>query len=149
MFCPKCGTQNVEGAQFCVNCGTQLSFGTTPGANPYQGSQSGLQKNVSALLCYVLGWITGIIFLIIEKDRFVRFHAMQSIISFGAITIISIILSALLPLGLWRIMAVYTILNTLVTLLSLFIWIFMMIKAYQGQWYKLPIVGDMAEKFVK
>lgn len=179
MYCQKCGAINDDNAQFCINCGSQLNAGTSQGFGPnanmgqpssnmgqYQnpgqysnmgqypnmgqnpGSQSGAQKNVSALLCYVLGWITGIIFLVIEKDRFVRFHAMQSIFAFGGLTIVSIVISVLRSL-LWRVGLVFSLVSTLISILSLVIWILMMIKAYQGQWYKLPLVGDMAEKYVK
>jgi uncharacterized membrane protein len=100
---------------------------------------TGLQENVAGLLCYVLGWVTGIVFLILEKDnRFVRFHATQSIITFGAITVVQIILSFIPVVG--------GILGWVVWLLSLVLWIILMVKAYQGQMYKLPVAGDIAEK---
>jgi uncharacterized membrane protein len=102
-------------------------------------TSTGLQQNVAGLLCYVLGWVTGIVFLILEKDnRFVRFHAMQSIVTFGAITVVQIILSFIPVVG--------GVLGWVVWLLSLVLWIILMVKAYQGQMYKLPVAGDIAEK---
>ena len=99
----------------------------------------GLEPNIAGLLCYVLGWISGLVFILIEKEnKFVRFHAMQSIIVFGAITIISIIVSFIPFIG--------TIISWLLSVLALVLWIVLMIKAYQGNMYKLPIAGDLAEK---
>lgn len=103
---------------------------------------SGLQENIAGLLCYVLGWITGIIFLIIEKEnKFVRFHAWQSIFVFGAYTILVIILN-FIPIVGW-------ILSVLLGILAFILWVVLMYKAYQGQLYKLPVAGDIAENQVK
>jgi uncharacterized membrane protein len=99
----------------------------------------GMEENVASLLCYVLGWITGIIFFLVEKEnKTVRFHAMQSIVVFGAITIMSIALGWIPLLG--------YIISGLLGIIALGLWIFLMIKAYQGEKYKLPIAGDIAEK---
>jgi uncharacterized membrane protein len=105
-------------------------------------TSTGLKQNLAGLLCYVLGWVTGIVFLIIEKDsQFVRFHAFQSIITFGAITIVQIILSFIPVVG-W-------IFGYLVWALTLILWIILMVNAYQGKKYKLPIAGDIAERLSK
>lgn len=102
-------------------------------------TSTGMEPNVAGLLCYVLGWITGLIFYLVEKDnKFVRFHAMQSIVVFGALTVVSIILSVIPLIG-W-------IISWLLWILALVLWIVLMVKAYQNQWYKLPIAGDFAEK---
>jgi uncharacterized membrane protein len=102
----------------------------------------GLEPNFAGLLCYVLGWVTGIIFFVLEKeDKFVRFHAMQSIIVFGAITVAGIILNFIPFIG-W-------ILGWLLSLLGVILWIILMVKAYQGEQFKLPWAGDIAEKQVK
>ena len=104
-------------------------------------SSTGLQENVAGLLCYVLGWITGLIFFLIEKDsKFVKFHAMQSIVTFGAIAVAAIILNWIPVIG--------QVLGGLLGLLGLVLWIILMIKAYQMQWFKLPWAGDIAEKMV-
>lgn len=100
-------------------------------------SGTGLPRNTAAALTYVLGWITGIIFLLIEKDKFVRFHAMQSIITFGLLTIISFV-----PVIGW-------ILSPLVMILGFVLWLILIFKAYQGEEFKLPWIGDFAQKQVR
>lgn len=105
-----------------------------------QGKTSmGLTPNLAGLLCYLGGWITGIIFFVMEKEnQFVRFHAMQSIVTSGAITVVYIVLSFIPLLG-WILMG-------LLGIVSFVLWLVLMLKAYQGQRYKLPFLGDFAEK---
>ncbi len=89
VFCAKCGAEITGGAQFCPKCGAP----SAPGASR-PGSTINLDPNVAGLLCYLVGWITGLIFYLMEKEnKFVRFHAMQSIVVFGALSVASIILS--------------------------------------------------------
>ncbi len=95
---------------------------------------TGLPKNTAAALSYVLGWITGIVFLLLEKDPFVRFHAMQSIIVFGGLMILS-----LLPVVGW-------ILSPLVMIGGFILWLVLIFKAYQGEEFMLPVVGEFAKK---
>ena len=108
-------------------------------------TSTGIQPNVAALLSYLLGWVTGLIFFLIEKDnKFVRFHAMQSMVVFGGLTVFNIVLSMLLS-----ILGIYFglfFLFRLVWLAALVLWIVLMIKAYQGEKFKLPVAGDIAEK---
>jgi len=100
-------------------------------------SSTGLEENVAGFFCYLLGFITGIIFLAVEKkSSFVKFHAMQSTITFLGLFIISIILGFIPIIGL----LVYPI-----WILSLILWLILMVKALQGKRYSLPIVGKMAE----
>lgn len=102
-------------------------------------TSTGMQANVAALLSYVLGWITGLIFYLIEKEnKFVRFHAMQSIVVSAALTILSIIL-VFIPIVGW-------IALPLLNIAGIILWILLMVKAYQGEMFKLPIAGDIAEK---
>jgi uncharacterized membrane protein len=104
-------------------------------------SSTGLEENVAGFFCYLLGFITGIIFLVVEKkSSFVKFHAMQSTITFLSLFIISFILGFIPVLGL----LVYPI-----WILSLILWLLLMIKALQGERYSLPIVGKMAEEKTK
>ncbi len=99
-------------------------------------TSTGLAENVAGLLCYVLGWISGLVFLLIEKDnKFVRFHSRQSIIVFGILSLASIILSWVPFVG-W-----------LIWVLGLVLWIVLMVKAFQGELYKLPWAGNLAEKW--
>ncbi|NPA38282.1 MAG: hypothetical protein GXN99_00625 [Candidatus Nanohaloarchaeota archaeon] len=105
----------------------------------HEKTKLGLDENVEGALAYLLGIITGILFLLLEpKNKFVRFHALQSIFLFGGLFVLSIIASFIPVIPL----------NALISLLSLILWIFMMVKAYQGEMYKLPVVGDLAEKYV-
>lgn len=102
-------------------------------------SSTGLDENVAGLICYLGTIVTGIIFFLIEKDsRFVRFHALQSLIAFGALGVLWMILSRIPFLG-W-------IFSIMIWLVYVALWIIMMYKAYQGEMFKLPIVGDIAEK---
>lgn len=99
----------------------------------------GMQANAAALLSYALGWVTGLIFYLIEKEnQFVRFHAFQSIVVFGVLTAAHIVLMAIPVFG-WLLLPVLYILQVV-------LWIVLMIKAYQGEKIKLPVAGDMAEK---
>lgn len=103
-------------------------------------TSTGLEQNVAAGLCYVFGWLSGLIFILVEKeDQDVRFHAMQSIIIFGGINLIHIALSISL-IGIPLI--------PLVGLIGVVLWIFLMVKGFQGEKYKLPMVGDLAEKWL-
>jgi len=103
-----------------------------------QASSTGLDENVAGFLCYLLGFITGIVFLVVEKkSRFVKFHAMQSTITFLSLFVITIIIGWIPIIGL----LVY-----LIWILSLILWLILMIKALRGERYSLPIVGKMAEE---
>jgi len=143
MFCPKCGTENVESSRFCHNCGEALA----PGVSKSTGSSTGLEANIAGLLCYVLGWITGLIFLLLEKEnKFIRFHAIQSIVIFGAFTVLWIVFSILMAIPF--IGAVFWLLNILSGILAFVLWIVLMVKAYQSERYKLPLAGDIAERYI-
>ena len=135
-FCANCGSE-VQG-QFCGSCGQRVDAPAGPAAG-------GMTDNVAALLCYPLGFITGIIFLAVapyNRSRFVRFHAFQSIflsIAWAAVAVIlSILGSATLDISFGLLF--------LVRLAFLAATILLMVKAYQGERFKLPIIGDLAEK---
>ena len=103
-----------------------------------------MQPNVAALLSYLLGFVTGLIFYLIEKDnKFVRFHAMQSIVVFGALFALHIITIFVLFFMPW--MLRYFI-SMIISLTAFILWIVLMIKAYQGEYFKLPVAGDIAEQ---
>jgi uncharacterized membrane protein len=98
-----------------------------------------IKPNVAGLLCYLVGWVTGLIFLIIEKEsKFVRFHAIQSIAAYVVLFVIYLIF--------WFIPIIGWIINIFVGIAMFVLWIVLMYKAYQGEKFKLPIVGDFAEK---
>lgn len=101
----------------------------------------GLTENVEALLCYVLGWLTGAVFLLLEKDNlFVRFHAMQSLVVFLALFLLGLFAGVIPIIG--------TLISILIFPVSIVLWVLLMFKAYQGEKYKLPWVGDFADSKV-
>ena len=98
-------------------------------------SSTRMSPNVAGVLCYVLGWATGIVFVLWEKkSKFVKFHAWQSIMTFGALTVASLIMSPI------------PILNYLIYCLSFVLWLILMIQAGRGEMWKVPLVGDWAER---
>ena len=134
-FCPKCGAQIADGA-ICERCagGGQANV---PVAQVATGG--GLEDNVAGALAYVT-IIPAIVFLVLEpynRKRFIRFHAFQSIIVFIALVVVRIGLS-FLPF--------ISILWTIVDLGFFVVLVMMALKAYQGQMFKLPVIGDLAEK---
>jgi len=105
------------------------------------GSSTGLAPNVAGLLCYVGGWISGIIFLVLEqKNRWVRFHAAQSIVVFGIITVAGIALGWIPIVG--------DAFAWIISVVGFILWIILMVKAYNGERYRLPWSGDIAEKMI-
>jgi uncharacterized membrane protein len=122
-------------------------------------SSTGLDENIAALLSYIFGWVSGLIFFLIEKNsRLVRFHAMQAILLGATAAVGAIVLWVLWILVTVVLAQIADILGTLAGLvIGLLIfafylavlvgWIVCLIKSYQGQYYKLPILGNFAEKF--
>ncbi|OFV95988.1 MAG: hypothetical protein A3F68_01330 [Acidobacteria bacterium RIFCSPLOWO2_12_FULL_54_10] len=106
-----------------------------------------MQENVAGLLCYVVGWVTGLIFFLIDKRPNVRFHAMQSIIAFGALNVLFWALAWSSWFGGLLGLAFLGLLSMLFWLVGVVCWILCMVKAYQGQRFKLPVIGDLAEKY--
>ena len=101
-------------------------------------TSTGLDANVAAALSYLVGFVTGLIFLLVEKEnKFVRFHAMQSTLVFIGIVLVDILLQIIPLLGALVVLFV-------VIPLSAVLWLFLMYKAYQGEEFKLPLVGQMA-----
>ncbi len=101
-------------------------------------SSTGLDENVAGFLCYLLGFITGIVFLVVEKkSSFVKFHAKQSTITFLGLFVIKIVMS-------W--IPIINLLVLPILIFSLILWLVLMIKALKGERYLLPIVGKMAEE---
>jgi uncharacterized membrane protein len=99
----------------------------------------GIDDNLAGMLCYALGWVTGIVFLVVEKEsKYVRFHAVQAIATFLPLMIVAWVLAFIPFIGM--------VVSALLWILAVVLWLILMIKAYQGERYKLPIVGDLAEK---
>jgi len=161
-FCANCGADAP--GNFCPKCGAPIT--AAPGAGPTPGyaapapapvvASSGMAENVAGALCYIVGFITGILFLVLEpysKNPRVRFHAFQSIffhlawiVFWIVMTIIQIALAAILPWGLHAIISLFGILVGLVVWLGgLALWIFLMFRAYNNNPLVLPIIGPLAQ----
>ncbi len=167
-FCPNCGTQTADNAAFCPSCGKPVgqagAAAASPPPTPPPAPEAGytapaapvvmaapLAENVAGMLAYFT-IIPAIIFLLIEpynRSRFVRFHSFQSIFFFVGVVVIDVALTIvssifhLVPVVGWLIVALMWPLWGLATLA---LWLLLVIKAYQHEIYKLPIVGDLAEK---
>ncbi|MDQ2921432.1 MAG: DUF4870 domain-containing protein [Acidobacteriota bacterium] len=123
-------------------------------------SSTGLDENIAALLSYVFGWVSGLVFFLMEKDsKLVRFHAMQSIlfcvviavlgIALWIVTFLFLLVTAMLPDIMGSLIGLLASLIWLVFSVALLIaWILCLVRAYQGQFFKLPVIGNMAEKIV-
>ena len=154
--CTKCGAAVADNAGFCPSCGAPQSSAaagsTASGAGSPPASavtDAGLQENVAGLLCYALGWITGLIFFLIDKRPFVRFHAKQSIVVFGSLNILHFVIGmifgvSLLSGGLGA-ASIGLLLSRLISLVTFVLWIVLMLKAYQGQKFRVPLAADVAE----
>lgn len=100
-----------------------------------------LPAHIEAVMCYFLGWLSGLIMYFIEKDnKFVRFHALQSMVVFGTLFVATLVLAYIPILGLYLLPFLW--------LASLIIWFFLMVKAYNGQNFKFPLAGDIAQKYL-
>lgn len=96
-------------------------------------------ENIMAAASYLLGFVTGIIFLLIEKEsKFVRFHAMQSTILFGGVFVLNMAFGFIPILG-W-------LAGLVLSLVTFILWIVLMWKAFQGEMYEVPKVGELAKQ---
>jgi uncharacterized membrane protein len=142
-FCPTCGTQIADGAS-CPKCaGAAAQGGSAAIAAPAAG---GLTDNVAGALAYVT-IIPAIVFLVLEpfnKKRFVRFHSFQCLFFAAAVIVVEIALAFFghIPFLGWATVLLWPLIG-----LGVFvIWLILVLKAYQGQMFKLPVIGDMAEQ---
>ena len=165
-FCQTCGTNMPDGSAHCPACGAApgaAAPGPTPGVAPGYAptytptaapvAGAGLTPNVAGALAYLVGAITGILFLVIDpfkSDRFVRFHAFQSIffnlawIAFWIVwTILGLTLGAISH-GLFFIIQLP--INLLITVGGFCLWAYLMYSAYQGKTFKIPVIGALAAK---
>lgn len=123
---------------------------------PKKASSTGLDENIAMFLSYLAGWVTGIVFYVIEKEnRNVRFSAMQSIVVFGGLTaimilcsIVSLILGSIPVLGhifsfiLWGV-------STIAGIGGFILWVILIVKSLQGEIYRVPYAGEIADKYLK
>ena len=150
-FCPSCGSQ-VDG-RFCAKCGAAVAAEATTGGTvpppPAAVQSSGLQENVASALCYLLGLLTGILFLVLapyNQNKTIRFHAFQSI--FMHLGIIALYIVLMIVSGALAFVGggFVLFLSPILWLACLCLWIFMMYKAYNNQKVVLPVIGPLAEK---
>jgi len=160
-FCAKCGATLREGSAFCGSCGSQVAAATQAAVAGPQVvttiptvSSSGLTSNIAGALAYVLGLISGIVFLVLEpykRDHFVRFHAMQSILFCAAAFVFSIawsiVVRILLSISGWT-AVVLTPIGLVISLAFFLFWLFLMYQAYSQREYHIPIIGAIAAKQV-
>ena len=140
-FCSACGAQIPAGSTNCPACAR-----STGGGGPVpQSTTGGMTDNVAGMLAYL--FITAIIFLVMEpynKSRFVRFHSFQCLFCAAVLFVLGIALSIIGSIPILGLVVIP--LGFLVWIGSFVLWIVLLLKAYQGQMFKLPIIGDMAEK---
>lgn len=147
-YCSSCGTPMEETAAACAKCGRAVSQSVGGGvaAAPAPAMAGGLSDNVAGLLAYITV-IPAIVFLLVapySQNRFVRFHSFQSIFFNVAWIVLWIVLSivASIPVLGWLTLLLWPI----VALAGLVVWVVMLIKANQGEMWKLPVIGDLAAK---
>jgi uncharacterized membrane protein len=152
-FCKGCG-QDIGEAAFCPKCGASQGA-AAPAAGSSESPTAGIEENVAGLLCYLFTWVSGLIFLLLDKRPFVRFHAAQSLalcvagavfgIGFWIVVLfLSFLLAVIhIPVGFLTIL-----LWPVICLGFLAVWIFCMYKAFQHEKFKLPVIGDMVEKMI-
>ncbi|MGC0772452.1 MAG: DUF4870 domain-containing protein [Candidatus Acidiferrum sp.] len=154
-FCKACG-QDVGEATFCPKCGAPQGAASggahsAPLATPSADSATaGMDENVAGLVAYIFGWVTGLIFLLVDKRPFVKFHAAQSI-AFNiaiipcwiALWIVEFILAHIPIIGFLGL-----IMFPIFGLAIFAVWIFLMYKAYSHEMFKLPIIGNLVEGMV-
>jgi len=154
-FCTKCGAAVGDDASFCTACGaprsaSSQSSGAQGAAPASTTAQTQMGENVAGLLCYVLGWITGLIFYFIDKRPYVRFHAAQSIVVFAGLHVVLLLFSVFFGIGFlaggWAGFTVGYAIQCLIGLAMFVLWILLMIKAYQGERFRVPIAADVAER---
>ena len=148
--CTKCGAAVADNAGFCAACGAPQA-GAAAGAAPIAAQvPSQMAENVAGLVCYIVGWITGLIMYFVDKRPYVRYHAAQSIVVFGGLHILLFIVGAFFGMSMmaggFAAFGFGAILYWLVLIVSFVLWIVLMIKAYQGVKFRVPIAADLAEK---
>ncbi len=155
-FCSKCGAKLTHGAGFCGQCGAPLAAAAAPVApnaptTTAPAAGTAMSSNTSAALAYLLGSITGVVFLLSDQhknNKFVRFHAFQSIFASVAVTVLVVGLAFVVTILSWLSLGLVGLLSLPLWLLlgiALFLlWILLMYKAYTGARLMLPYIGNMA-----
>lgn len=176
MYCTSCGNEISAQSHFCSHCGQELEPekvekagpSTEPSPTSEQGvtgthteatraeSIGGLDRNVVAALAYVFGFISGlIVYLLEEDDDYVRYHAAQSMVVFGALIVLAIAVNIMSTFFLFLNGLFFGLIDLLFSLVWMFVslailvlWVYLIIQAYQGKQPRVPIAADIAEDLV-
>jgi len=153
-FCAMCGTE-IGDANFCPNCGAKRGTAAPSDAPRGNYPSAGIEENVASLLCYAFWWVSGLIFLLIDERPLVKFHGAQSIafnvavaaawICFWIVTVLLSFVTALLHLPIGILTFLFLPIFGVVVFGT---WILLMYKGYQGEKFKLPILGDLVEGMI-
>ena len=138
-FCSGCGAQLADGATVCAACGKGQSVGGGAAAAPAAAHSGGLQDNIAGLLAYL--FIPAIIFLVMEpynKNKFIRFHSFQGLF-LGLVSFVGHIILSFIPFIGWALIPLFSLAIFILAIVG-------MVKAYGNQKWKIPVIGDMAEK---
>jgi uncharacterized membrane protein len=158
MHCTRCGTQLTDNSGFCQNCGQAAGTGilgnpTASGAavvpNAPTSATTTMASNIAGLLSYILGFLSGIFFLVAEpykRDPFVRFHAFQSIFLSVAAIVVRLGFGVMLSIMPWSLWSLISMISALVSLAFFLLFLLLMFKAYSNERFKLPVIGDLAER---
>lgn len=141
-YCESCGKEMTATATFCGACGKEQTPSAAGGTEATPSTRTGgLQNNLAAALAYL--WITAIVFLLLEpynRDKFVRFHSFQALF-LGLASIAGHIVLSLIPILGWSLMPLWSLLILVLAVLGA-------VKAYQNQTWRIPVIGEFAEKQV-
>ena len=143
-FCATCGAA-VEG-QFCAKCGSRVGAAPSAASGPAMQASSTLADNVASALCYLLGLITGILFLVLppyNRNPLIRFHAFQSIFLHAACIVAMIGFNVFL--GLLHMMGIF-FLGSIIWMACFILWLYMLLQTYQGKKVVLPVIGPLAQQ---
>jgi uncharacterized membrane protein len=156
-FCSKCGSAVADGASFCSACGAPVSTPGNPAvppvaAVPAGAASAGVRSNVAAALCYVLCFITVIIFLVVDpykNDRFVRFHAFQAIGFSIVALVLQIVWRMIVSIGFLSfgfLNAIFGLVGFVIWTAIVVYWVYLMYKAFNNETYMIPYIGEWAFK---
>jgi len=144
--CTACGVEMPDNAGFCPGCGRSVS-----GSAPVLGTTGGLNDKLAGMLAYVT-FIPAIVFLLIEpfnKNRFIRFHAFQCLFLWATLVVLSVVLRlAFFVLFLIPILGhlLWLVVWLVLSIGCFILWVVLLVKAFQGEMFKLPVIGDWAER---
>jgi len=144
-YCTKCGAELAGDASSCPKC---HPAGDEENSSAGEKGELGLEENIAGLLCYAGLWVTGLVFFLIDKRPSVRFHAAQSMVLFGGLQVAYIVLDEAF-FSIFRVFSLGGFLIRVLQFLGLVLWIVLMVKAYQGEKFRIPVAADIADSLVK